>query len=139
MEFARESPLELVTINPGLVLGPLLRAERTTSVEVIRVLLARQVPAVPRLGFAVVDVRDVAVAHRLAMEVPEAAGNRYIAAGEHMWMGEIARVLAAEGYRVPTRPLPYWLMWAIGRFDPILTGRSSSACTASDDDDPLRV
>ena len=116
-EFVRDQPFELVTINPGLVLGPLLRAERTTSVEVVRVLLARQVPAVPRLGFAVVDVRDVAVAHRLAMEVPEAAGNRYICAGEHLWMGEIAGVLAAEGYRVPTRPLPYWLMWVIGRFD----------------------
>jgi dihydroflavonol-4-reductase len=52
--------------------------------------------------------------HRLAMEVPEAAGNRYICAGEHVWMGEIASVLAQEfdpqGYRIPTRPLPYWLM-----------------------------
>ena len=55
------------------------------------------------------------------MEIPQAAGNRYICAGEHMWMGEIAAVLAAEfrprGYRIPTRPLPYWLMWAIARFD----------------------
>lgn len=120
-DFVRDGRLELVTINPGLVLGPLLRAERTTSVEVIRLLLARQIPAVPRLGFAVVDVRDVAVAHRLAMEIPEAAGNRYICAGEHMWLGEIAAVLAAEfaprGYRIPSRPLPYWLMWTVARFD----------------------
>jgi nucleoside-diphosphate-sugar epimerase len=120
-DFAGEHGLELVTVNPGLVLGPLLRAERTTSVEVVRLLLARGMPAVPRLGFAVVDVRDVAAAHRLAMEVPAAAGNRYILTGEHLWMGEIARVLAAEygprGYRVPTRPLPYPLMWLVARFD----------------------
>jgi dihydroflavonol-4-reductase len=120
-DYVRDQPLELVTVNPGLVLGPLLHAERTTSIEVVRLLLARRMPAVPRLGFAVVDARDVAVAHRLAMEVPEAAGNRYICAGEHLWMGDIAAVLAAEfgplGYRIPTRPLPYWLMWAIARFD----------------------
>ncbi len=123
-DFVRDRRLELVTINPGLVLGPLLRAERTTSIEVIRLLLAHAMPAVPRLGFAVVDVRDIAVAHRLAMEIPNAAGNRYICAGEHLWMGDIATVLATEygprGYRIPTRPLPYWLMWAIARFDKTL-------------------
>jgi dihydroflavonol-4-reductase len=121
-EFARDQSLELVTICPGLVLGPVPYPQRTASIEVIRLLLARKLPAVPRLGFAVVDVRDIAVAHRLAMEIPEAAGNRYICAGEHMWMGEIAAVLAAEfgprGYRIPTRPMPHWLMWVIARFDP---------------------
>lgn len=110
-----------IRINPGLVLGPLLHRERTTSIEVIRLLLAREMPAVPRLGFVVVDVRDVALAHRLAMEIPEAAGNRYICAGEHLWMGDIAAALAAEfgprGYRIPTRPLPYWLMWTIAQFN----------------------
>jgi dihydroflavonol-4-reductase len=120
-DFVRDQRLELVTINPGLVLGPLQARQRTTSTEVVRLLLARQVPAVPRLGFAVVDVRDVATAHRLAMETPAAAGNRYICAGEHLWLGEIAAVLAAEfgprGYRIPTRPLPYWLMWTLARFD----------------------
>jgi dihydroflavonol-4-reductase len=120
-DFARAHQLDLVTILPGLVLGPLLHAERTTSLEVIRVLLAHALPAVPRLGFAVVDVRDIAAAHRLAMETRAAAGNRYVCAGEHLWMGEIAAILAAEfgprGYRVPTRPLPYWLMWMLARFD----------------------
>lgn len=120
-DFVRDQPLELVTINPGLVLGPLLHAERTLSIEVIRQLLAHEMPAVPRIGFAVVDVRDIATAHRLAMEIPEAAGNRYICAGERLWMGGIAADLAAEfgprGYRIPTRPLPYPLMWTIARFD----------------------
>lgn len=120
-DFVADSALELVVINPALVLGPLLRAESNTSIEVIRRLLARDMPAVPRIGFAVVDVRDLARIHRLAMETPAAAGNRYIAAGEFRWMGEMAQVLAEEfkprGYRVPTRPLPYWLMWTVARFD----------------------
>jgi nucleoside-diphosphate-sugar epimerase len=120
-DFAATHPVELVTINPGLVLGPLQRRQQATSMEVIRLLLARQLPAVPRLSFAVADVRDIAAAHRLAMETPAAAGQRYICASPAMWMGDIAAVLAAEfgprGYRVPTRTLPYWLMWASARFD----------------------
>jgi dihydroflavonol-4-reductase len=120
-DFIATHPLELVTINPGLVLGPLQRRQQATSMEVIRLLLARKLPAVPRLSFAPVDVRDIAAAHRLAMETPAAAGNRYICASPAMWMGEIADVLATSfgphGYRVPTRTLPYWLMWANARFD----------------------
>jgi dihydroflavonol-4-reductase len=119
--FVEDKPLELVTLQPGLVLGPLLREQRTTSVEVVRKLMAREVPAVPKIGFALVDVRDIAFAHRLAMETPAAAGNRYICAGESMWMGEIAAVLAAElrprDYKISTRPLPCPLMWLLARFD----------------------
>jgi len=123
-DFIANHPLELVTINPGLVLGPLQRRQQATSMEVIRLLLARKLPAVPRLSFAPVDVRDIAAAHRLAMETPGAAGHRYICASPAMWMGEIAGVLATSfgprGYRVPTRTLPYWLMWANARFDPTI-------------------
>jgi dihydroflavonol-4-reductase len=63
----------------------------------------------------------VARAHRLAVEVPGAAGNRYVCAGENLWFGDIARILADEfgprGYRVPTRRMPFWMLWTIGRFD----------------------
>ncbi|MEV3927594.1 SDR family oxidoreductase [Actinomadura coerulea] len=120
-EFVADQPLELVTINPGLVLGPLLRREQKISMEVIRMLLANKLPAIPRLSFPVVDVRDVSLAHRLAMETPKAAGNRYICVDKSMWMGDIAGVLHAEfgprGYRIPARVLPYWLMWVGARFD----------------------
>ena len=112
---------ELAVINPGFVLGPLLNADPGTTGELVRKLMMREMPACPEIGFAPVDVRDVATAHRLAMERPEAAGNRYICAGDHLWVQEMAKVLATEfnprGYRVPTGRLPYWLMWIIARFD----------------------
>jgi nucleoside-diphosphate-sugar epimerase len=73
-------------------------------------------PGVPQLGWSTVDVRDLAVAHRLAMELPSAAGERYICAGENLWMRDMARILSAR-YRVPTRPVPYWALWVLGRFD----------------------
>jgi dihydroflavonol-4-reductase len=137
---AADASLELVTINPGLVLGPLQRPQRTTSIEVVRKLMARELPAVPEIGFSVVDVRDVATAHRLAMEAEAAAGNRYICAGEFMWMGEIAAVLAdalaVHGFKVPTRRMPRWLMRIAARFDKTvalaltLVGRRAQLSTA---------
>lgn len=112
---------ELVVVNPGMVLGPLLSAATSTSHEPVRRLLAGDVPGTPQVGWAPVDVRDLAVAHRLALETPEAAGNRYICAGEHLWMADIARILAEEygprGFRVPTRRLPDWLVRCVALFD----------------------
>ncbi|MFL6125700.1 SDR family oxidoreductase [Actinophytocola sp.] len=120
-DFARESGLELVSVNPGLVLGPLLDTKLSTSVQLVHRLLTRDVPASPKMGFSVVDVRDVATAHRLALETPAAAGNRYIVAGEHLWLRELAVMLAEEfnptGYRVPTAPLPTWLFHVVALFD----------------------
>ncbi len=115
---------ELAVINPGFVLGPVMNADAGTSVEIICKLLKRDMPACPRIGFAPVDVRDIAIAHRLAMEQPAAAGNRYICAGDHLWVEDMAKILADEfnprGYRVPTGRLPYPVMWLAARFDKAL-------------------
>ncbi|RDI51115.1 NAD-dependent epimerase/dehydratase family protein [Nocardia mexicana] len=115
-DVARERNIELVTINPGMILGPVQRAAVGTSVGALRILLAREMPAVPPIGFATVDVRDAAVAHRLGLEVPEAAGNRYIVAGESVSMTDMARILATR-YRVPTRTMPALVLRLAARFD----------------------
>ncbi|MBL1076732.1 NAD-dependent epimerase/dehydratase family protein [Nocardia sp. 2] len=117
-DFAAEHPeTELAVINPGMILGPVQRAGVGTSVDAIRALMAREIPAVPRIGFCPVDVRDVATAHRLALETPAAAGNRYIVAGEFLPLPDMARILATR-YRVPTRVLPDVLVRLGARFDP---------------------
>lgn len=117
-EFARSRPdFELAVINPGMILGPVQRAEARTSVDGVRILLAGDMPGVPRIAFAMVDVRDVATAHRLAMETPEAAGNRYICAGDRVSLPEAAAILATR-YKVPTRALPNWLVRTVARFNP---------------------
>ncbi|WP_330183534.1 NAD-dependent epimerase/dehydratase family protein [Nocardia sp. NBC_01503] len=117
-DFAAAHPeLELAVINPGMILGPIQRAAFGTSVDAVRILLAREMPGIPDFGFATVDVRDVAIAHRLAMELPQAVGNRYICAGEQVSLPEMTRVLAAS-YRVPTLVLPDWLVRLSARFNP---------------------
>lgn len=113
--------LELVTINPGLVLGPVLGADFSTSGEVVRKLLAREMPGCPDVGWAVVDVRDVAAAHLAAMTAPGAAGQRFIVAIEHASMLDIARILkdrfGDRGFRVPTRRIPGWLLRLVATWD----------------------
>jgi len=71
----------LAVVNPALVLGPVLTKENLGSVQVVQRLMNGSMPGTPRLGFNLVDVRDVADLHIRAMTAPEAAGNRFIAAG----------------------------------------------------------
>lgn len=113
-----ERRLELVCINPGYVLGPSLLGVDNTSNEIVGKLLRREVPGVPRLSFPLVDVRDVAHAHVLAMTNEKAAGERFLLESDTVWMKEIADVLAAAGYRVPTRVLPNFLVRVVALFDP---------------------
>lgn len=98
------------TILPGAVFGPVLTKETLGSVGIIDGLLKGRPPGLPKIGFWIVDVRDLAELHIRAMLAPEAAGQRFLAAGDFLWMADIARTLrAALGKRarkVPTRRLP---------------------------------
>lgn len=53
----------LATVNPALVLGPVLSKDFSESVQVVERLLSGRIPGLPRLGFNIVDVRDVADLH----------------------------------------------------------------------------
>ena len=111
----------LAAINPALVIGPVLTKENLGSVQVVQRLLNGSMPGTPRLGFNLVDVRDVADLHIRAMTAPEAAGQRFIAAGDYYWLADIAKVLKAEldakAAKVPTRPLPDFVLKFISIFD----------------------
>ena len=115
-ELPEESKFELATINPGLVIGPLLINKKCTSFQVVRQLLERDMSAVPDIGMLMVDLRDVAKAHILALTKPEAAGKRHIlSAAEHSYsFVDVARFLANEfnskGFNVPTKKAPKFLL-----------------------------
>ena len=57
---ANGGTLMFCTINPSAVLGPLLSDDFSTSIEFVKRLIDGSMPGFPRLGFAVVDVRDLA-------------------------------------------------------------------------------
>jgi nucleoside-diphosphate-sugar epimerase len=121
--FAAAHPeTELVTILPSLVLGPVLTPDNLGSVQVVSRLMAGKLPGIPRLGFTLVDVRDVADAHILAMTSPEAADERFIIASEFLWLSEIAATLkerlGERAAKVPTRKLPDFVLRLAAVFDP---------------------
>jgi len=119
-----DSALELSVINPGLVLGPILDADCSTSGELIRKLMRREFPGCPDLGWPSVDVRDVADAHLAAMTTPEAAGMRFICTIEDARIQDVALILkkhfANRGYKVPTRKLPNIIVRFSALFDKTL-------------------
>ena len=88
-----QEKFELVTINPGFVMGPCLRKESCTSGDFLKNILEGKMPAVPPRRTFFVDVREVAEAHILGLKKKEAAGNRYILVQDAYWMSDLAQIL----------------------------------------------
>jgi nucleoside-diphosphate-sugar epimerase len=120
---AREGgALELATVNPVGVFGPVLGPDFSASIQIVSRLMDGAIPACPRIDFGVVDVRDVADLHLRAMTDPAAKGERFLAVtGDFMTILQIAQVLKARmgaaAARVPTRELPDWVVRLIAKFD----------------------
>jgi dihydroflavonol-4-reductase len=113
----------LAVVNPGAIIGPALNDDLSYSMQAVQRLLAGM-PGAPRLGFSLVDVRDVADLELRAMTAPEAGGERFIAATQFLWMGEMGSVLRERlgdgASKVPTRTVPNLLVRGMALFDPAL-------------------
>ena len=114
----------LTTVLPGAIFGPVRTRAGLGSVALIQRLLDGRMPGTPRVGFCVVDVRDLAALHVRAMTAPAAAGERFVATGDFLWMSEIAGTLrerlGARAGRVPRRTLPDPLVRALALVTPEL-------------------
>jgi nucleoside-diphosphate-sugar epimerase len=115
--------LELSVINPGGIYGPVLGPDYAVSVELVERMLNGALPGCPQLNFGVVDVRDVADLHLLAMTKPEAKGERFICISPpSMTVLEMSLALRERlgdvAKRSPTRVLPNFLLKMIAWFDP---------------------
>jgi dihydroflavonol-4-reductase len=111
----------LTAICPTAILGPALSNDRSYSLQAIERLL-NGMPGVPKLGFNFVDVRDVAEMQVTAMKASEAAGERFVATDEFLWMAEVGQILrdrlGPAASKVPTRTVPNFVVRAMARFDP---------------------
>jgi nucleoside-diphosphate-sugar epimerase len=116
-----DGPMTLATVLPGAVFGPILSTDSIGSVQIIERMLKGSMPGSPRIGLEIVDVRDLVDVHIRAMTAPDAAGQRFLATGEFMWMREMARTLrdglGPAGAKVSTRQLPDWVVRLTSVFD----------------------
>ncbi|MGI5214001.1 SDR family oxidoreductase [Plantactinospora sp. CA-290183] len=114
--------MELAVINPVGIFGPALGPDYSLYIELIEQLMNGAMPALPRLSYGVVDVRDVADLHLRAMADPTAAGERFLASAGLMSLSDIAGLLRARlgtaARRVPTRRLPDWTVRLTATFSP---------------------
>ena len=116
-ELDASKQLELVTICPGFLNGPLFSpSHKEGSLAFTIQILTGKMSRVPDVYFLLTDVRDCAAAHIAALEKPEAAGNRYLVFTENVAIKAMAQVLADEfkpqGYKVSTKGMPKAAMWA---------------------------
>ncbi|XP_058225315.1 phenylacetaldehyde reductase-like isoform X1 [Rhododendron vialii] len=90
-KFAKEYGIDMVTINPGWVIGPLLQPTVNLTVEVFLNLI-NGAKSFPNATYRWTDVRDVANAHIQAFEIPSASG-RYCVVNKSAHFSEVVRIL----------------------------------------------
>ena len=113
-----ENPdFSLTVINPVLVMGPSLSKDVGTSNSLVKNMINGSVPGTPKIHIGIVDVRDVASAHILAMESSGANGERIIVSEKELWVHEVAAILRDAGFnKTPKVVFPKWLMKIVALF-----------------------
>ncbi|MGJ4844665.1 SDR family oxidoreductase [Leifsonia sp. Le1] len=119
--------LELATVNPVGILGPVLGHDYSSSVQLIKAVRDGRLPRLPNVSFGIVDVRDVAALHLLAMTRQEAAGQRFLAiSGDVMSAQEVALLIRGHlgegGARITTKTMPDWVLKALAPFSRTVRG-----------------
>ena len=113
-----ENPdFSLAVINPVLVMGPSLSKDVGTSNSLVKNMINGSVPGTPKIHIGIVDVRDVASVHILAMESSSADGERIIVSEKELWVHEVAAILRDAGFnKTPKVEFPKWLMKVVALF-----------------------
>ena len=109
----------LTVVNPGLVLGPDSYDNGGASLGLIKTLMSGEFPKAPKVAYPIIDVRDCAAIHVAAMTSKAAGGRRLIAAGQSLWMSDIAKVLrgAYPDAKLPNGELPNFVVKLVSLFD----------------------
>lgn len=116
------SGLELTTVCPGAILGPVLEKDFGSSANIVIKTMDGSSPVVPKIGFDTVDVRSVADLLIKAMELPQAANQRYIGSAGFMTFQEVAKTLKAAypDRKIPTGMLPNFFVKLYSNIEPSL-------------------
>lgn len=122
--------LELTTILPVAVMGPVMGTEVSGANHLVQNMLKGAMPGFPDIHIPIVDVRDVATAHILAMMAADAAGERFLlASGPVIPLREIGailkRALGEGAAKVPTRAIPSFVVRLAGLRNPQMRATAS--------------
>src|SRR5208283_558809 len=113
---------DVVMVNPTTPIGE-RDIKPTPTGQIVVDFLKRKFPAYVDTGLNLVDVKDCAEGHLLAVE-KAMPGERYILGGENLTLKQILDKLAAiTGLPSPSLRLPYAVAYATGVVDTLVTGK----------------
>lgn len=134
VEDKRLGDCRLVTVSPFLVMGPCHTKAVNPSNAVVQGMMSGVYPVIADLDWGCVDVRDVAAAHLMLMQHPDAEG-RHVCAADHIHCRDLSALLMKEyagdhprsPYKIPTTnfvgPLGNGLMKLGSYFQPGQVGQ----------------
>jgi dihydroflavonol-4-reductase len=112
---AARDGMDALVVNPTTPVGEGDRKPTPTGRMIAGVARGRLPGYVATTGLNVVDVRDVAVGHALALE-HGVAGERYLLGGVNLWLGDLFGAVARLAGRVQPRVrVPYAVAVGAGR------------------------
>jgi dihydroflavonol-4-reductase len=118
---AAKRGVDIVIVNPSTPIGE-QDIKPTPTGRIVVDFLKRKFPAYVDTGLNLVDVKDVARGHLLAVEKGR-SGVRYIIGGENLTLKEVLDKLAAiTGLPSPSVRVPHAVAMAFGVFDEFWTG-----------------
>ena len=117
-ELAKEFDIDLRVINPSAVIGGGF-VNPTPSVDFFPDIVNGNVPIAPKIPLSIVHVKDVAIAHRRAYEVDEAAGRFILAPHNNLTLVDVCRTVKRlyPKSKAPKRGIPRSMMSLVVLFD----------------------
>ncbi|TVQ47234.1 MAG: NAD-dependent epimerase/dehydratase family protein [Gloeocapsa sp. DLM2.Bin57] len=107
---------DIVIVNPSTPVGA-LDLKPTPTGDIILRFLRGQMPAYVNTGLNIVDVKDVARGHLLALE-KGVNGDRYILGNQNLTLKELLATLAQiTGLKPPTVTIPLWIPLTVATID----------------------
>jgi dihydroflavonol-4-reductase len=119
---AAKAGQHVMILNPTTPIGP-GDAKPTPTGRIVVDFLNRKFPAYVDTGLNLVDVREVARMHVVALD-RGTPGDRYILGGENLTLKQILdRMSAITGLPSPKRKVPHGVAMTFAFFDEMITGR----------------
>ncbi|MGV2831681.1 hopanoid-associated sugar epimerase [Myxosarcina sp. GI1(2024)] len=107
---------DLVIVNPSTPIGA-LDLKPTPTGEIILRFLRRQMPFYVDTGLNLIDVRDVAWGHLLALKKGQ-TGDRYILGNQNLTFQQLlAKLAAITSLPAPRQQIPYWIPYTVAWLD----------------------
>mmetsp|Transcript_2906 Transcript_2906/g.4351 ORF Transcript_2906/g.4351 Transcript_2906/m.4351 type:complete len:355 (+) Transcript_2906:111-1175(+) len=120
-ELPNDEKIPLVTINPGIVLGPNVSTGSSESLDFCKNLMLGKWPMYPSQKVGFVDVRDVSKAHLEGLLRDEANDKRFILCAESPELVEFVRPLEAKfgkDYPVRAKEMPKFMPMVMRLWNP---------------------